>query len=218
MANHRRYLGGQDLQRQHRGDCHTFAYRKDYSAMAPISGMKESRRLGTRFGRVSKAVHGQKDPVTKGELRLPGPAEGWGGFGFYFLEDRADRAYVKYPGDPAWLFDPAYDEAAGQQTRWYRRSRKCGRDARPATVRSTPTRHHCVPAVFRAWPGSMICWWGDVGSNAKIPTSSGVGRHGVVGSRSTWRRQGLQPQDPACGNSRDPELAPTWPYLGWASM
>ena len=49
---------------------------------------------------------GQTDPLTG----LPAygyldPLKGWGGFGFYFLENRA-AAYVKHPDDPAWLFDP----------------------------------------------------------------------------------------------------------------
>ena len=33
------------------------------------------------------------------------PLKGWGGFGFYFIENRA-AAYVKHPDDRAWLFDP----------------------------------------------------------------------------------------------------------------
>ena len=40
------------------------------------------------------AAHGYLDPL-----------KGWGGFGFYFIENRA-AAYTKHPSDAAWLFDP----------------------------------------------------------------------------------------------------------------
>ena len=54
-----------------------------------------------------EALKGKTDPLTNS------PAYGfldplkyqWGGFGFYFLGDRA-TAYAKHPDDPAWLFDP----------------------------------------------------------------------------------------------------------------
>ncbi len=55
---------------------------------------------------VTKKVKGQKDPLTGLDAYgFLDPLKGWGGFGFYFLEDRA-TAYVKHPDNPAWLFDP----------------------------------------------------------------------------------------------------------------
>ena len=55
---------------------------------------------------ISKDLIGKEDPLTG----LPAhgyldPLKGWGGFGFYFLENRAS-AYAKHPNSPAWLFEP----------------------------------------------------------------------------------------------------------------
>ena len=55
---------------------------------------------------VTKKLKGQKDPLTGLDaFGFLDPLKGWGGFGFYFLEDRA-TAYVKHPDNAAWLFDP----------------------------------------------------------------------------------------------------------------
>ena len=87
------------------GDCHTFSYRKDFFGEGAIGGA-EVPKSWQQVNAVSKAVVGQTDPLTG----LPAfgyldPLKGWGGFGFYFLENRAS-AYAKHPADPAWLFDP----------------------------------------------------------------------------------------------------------------
>ncbi len=52
-------------------------------------------------------MKGQKDPLTGTDAYgfLDPLKYQWGGFGFYFLEDRA-AAYVKHPDERAWLFDP----------------------------------------------------------------------------------------------------------------
>ena len=88
------------------GDCHTFAYRKDYFGEGSISGMAEPPKFWDEVDAAALAVKGKTDPLTG----LPAygfldPLKGWGGFGFYFLEDRAS-AYAKHPDDKAWLFDP----------------------------------------------------------------------------------------------------------------
>ena len=64
-----------------------------------------SRGAENIFGYKSKDVVGKTDPLTG----LPAhgfldPLKGWGGFGMYFLTDRAGP-YVKHPDDPAFLFD-----------------------------------------------------------------------------------------------------------------
>ena len=59
---------------------------------------------GRRCKRCTKFLKGKKID-RPGRVRLPRPAKGWGGFGFYFLESRAS-AYAKHPDDKAWLFDP----------------------------------------------------------------------------------------------------------------
>src|SRR5690606_34696667 len=96
------------------GDCHTFAYRKDYYDNADFAAAwKEAGAEGEwappktwkDVQAQSKFLAGKKDPLTGLEAHgFLDPLKGWGGFGFYFLEDRA-TAYAKHPGDPAWLFD-----------------------------------------------------------------------------------------------------------------
>jgi multiple sugar transport system substrate-binding protein len=91
------------------GDCHTFAYRTDYfgeGSAAAWAGRRRARRPGRRSTPCPRILVGKEDPLTG----LPAhgyldPLKGWGGFGFYFLENRA-AAYAKHPDDPAWLFDP----------------------------------------------------------------------------------------------------------------
>ena len=47
---------------------------------------------------VSKFLKGKTDPTFGNALYgFLDPLKGWGGFGFYFLEDRA-TAYAKHPG------------------------------------------------------------------------------------------------------------------------
>ncbi len=88
------------------GDCHTFAYRKDYFGKDSVTGMEKPPKTWQEVNAATKAVMGKKDPLTgQPAYGYLDPLKGWGGFGFYFLENRA-TAYVKYPGDPAWLFDP----------------------------------------------------------------------------------------------------------------
>jgi multiple sugar transport system substrate-binding protein len=86
------------------GDCHTFAYRKDYFGEGAIGGGTVPQ-YWEDVNAVSKALIGQTDPLSGQPAHgFVDPLKGWGGFGFYFLEDRAS-AYAKHPDDPAWLFD-----------------------------------------------------------------------------------------------------------------
>ena len=88
------------------GDCHTFAYRTDYFGEGSVTGRAEPPKTWQEINAISKELVGKEDPLTG----LPAhgyldPLKGWGGFGFYFIENRA-AAYAKHPDDPAWLFDP----------------------------------------------------------------------------------------------------------------
>ena len=87
------------------GDCHSFAYRKDYFGEGSVTG-KDVPTTWQEINEISKDLVGKEDPLTG----LPAhgyldPLKGWGGFGFYFLENRAS-AYAKHPNSPAWLFEP----------------------------------------------------------------------------------------------------------------
>ena len=89
------------------GDCHTFAYRKDYFGDGAIIGGAEVPEDLAAGQRGVQGAEGPDRPADRPAtpMAILDPLKGWGGFGFYFLEDRA-TAYVKHPDDPAWLFDP----------------------------------------------------------------------------------------------------------------
>ena len=199
------------------GDCHTFAYRKDYLTDAAISGatgMTEAPTTWQQVNEFSKKVKGQKDPLTGLDAYgFLDPLKGWGGFGFYFLEDRA-TAYAKHPDDKAWLFDSGHHEAARQQSGL--RAGDPGRDGPDCRGRLSvgPDQRrsgdHRLPAVPRRHRRGT-----DM-----------VGRRGVerahIGhlGRGRCRRlldqprleQGLQLQDQRVGEPGQPELcARTWP-------
>ncbi len=70
------------------GDCHTFAYRKDYFGDGSIIGHGRGAEVpGRRSTRCVDRRQGQDRSADRAAgLWLPRPAEGqWGGFGFYFL-------------------------------------------------------------------------------------------------------------------------------------
>ena len=97
------------------GDCHTFSYRKDYYedetmkaawASEGGEGAWEPPNTWEQVQAQSKFLVGKTDPLTGLDAHgYLDPLKGWGGFGFYFLENRA-APYAKHPNDPAWLFDP----------------------------------------------------------------------------------------------------------------
>ncbi len=93
------------------GDCHSFAYRKDYYESEELAAAWAEEGDGSAWeppatwemvNAHSRFLAGKNDPLTGL------PAHGfldplkytWGGFGFYFLADRA-ASYAKHPDDPA---------------------------------------------------------------------------------------------------------------------
>jgi multiple sugar transport system substrate-binding protein len=72
------------------GDCHTFAYRTDYFGEGAGIGGAEVPEDLAKVNAITK-IPGRQDrpadrPAAHGYLD---PLKGWGGFGFYFLENRA---------------------------------------------------------------------------------------------------------------------------------
>jgi len=200
------------------GDCHTFAYRKDYftdPAITAATGMTEAPTTWQQINEFTKKVKGQKDPLTGGDaFGYLDPLKGWGGFGFYFLEDRAS-AYAKHPSDPAWLFDPDTMKPRVNNPAWV----QAIQDVLDAIPSGPPDQINADPGTtafqqFLAGTGSGICWWGDVGSNAKTSDSSVVGD--VVGFS-------INPGSDKVYNSKtgewetpsSPNFAPNMAYLGW---
>jgi multiple sugar transport system substrate-binding protein len=161
------------------GDCHTFAYRKDYFGEGSISGMANPPKTWEEVNAASKALVGKTDPLTGQPAHgFLDPLKGWGGFGFYFLEDRA-TAYAKHPDDPAWLFDPETMKPRVNNPAFVRAIQEvmdliATPGAYPADqINADPGT--TAFSQFLAGTGSMLTWWGDVGSSARTSDTSVVG-------------------------------------------
>jgi multiple sugar transport system substrate-binding protein len=199
------------------GDCHTFAYRTDYFGEGSVSGMAAAPTTWDEVDAISKKLKGQKDPLTGLDaFGFLDPLKGWGGFGFYFLEDRA-TAYVKHPDDKAWLFDPDTMKPRVNNPGWV----QAIQDVMDLIAAGAypPDQINADPGAtafqqFLAGTGSMLCWWGDVGSNARTSDTSVVGE--VVGfsinpgAKKVYNAKTGQWETPAT-----PNFAPNMAYIGW---
>jgi len=197
------------------GDCHTFAYRTDYFGEGAIGG-PEVPKTWQQVNAVSKALVGQTDPLTG----LPAhgyldPLKGWGGFGFYFVANRA-TAYVKHPDDPAWLFDPETMTPRVNNPGWV----QAIQDVMDliATEGAYPTDQiNADPGTtafsqFLAGTGSMLMWWGDVGSSARTSDTSVVGDVVAFGINPGSDRR----YNAAAGAWEETaNEAPLMAYIGW---
>ncbi len=196
------------------GDCHTFAYRTDFFGEGSLTG-RDVPKTWQEVDEVTKALKGKTDPLTG--LDAYGyldPLKGWGGFGFYFLENRA-TAYVKMPGDPAWLFEPDTMKPMVNNPGWVQAIQDVfdliDAGAYPADqINADPGT--TAFQQFLAGTGSMLMWWGDVGSSARTSDTSVVGD--VVGfgiNRGSDRRYNA-----STGQWEDEyNEAPNMAYIGW---
>ncbi len=196
------------------GDCHSFAYRKDYFGEGGIGGA-EVPTTWQEINQVSKDLIGKEDPLTG----LPAhgyldPLKGWGGFGFYFLENRAS-AYAKHPNSPAWLFEPETMKPMVNNPAWVQAIQDV-MDLIEAGAYPTD-QINADPGTtafqqFLAGTGSMLMWWGDVGSSARTSDTSVVGD--VVGF-------GVNPASDRVYNAQTSAWeetrneAPNMAYIGW---
>lgn len=196
------------------GDCHTFAYRKDYFGEGSLTG-KEVPTTWQEINEISKELVGKEDPLTG----LPAhgyldPLKGWGGFGFYFLENRA-AAYAKHPDSPAWLFEPDTMKPMVNNPAWVQAIQDVmdliEADAYPTDqINADPGT--TAFQQFLAGTGSMLMWWGDVGSNARTSDTSVVGD--VVGfGVNPGSDRVYNAQSGAWENKRND--APNMAYIGW---
>ncbi|MGB5557185.1 MAG: substrate-binding domain-containing protein [Paracoccaceae bacterium] len=201
------------------GDCHTFSYRTEYLTDAAISGatgMSEAPTTWQQVQAFTKAVKGQKDPLTGLDAHgYLDPLKGWGGFGFYFLESRA-TAYAKHPDDPAWLFDPDTMKPRVNNPAFVRAIQDVMdvMDTQPADqINADPGT--TAFQQFLAGTGSMLSWWGDVGSSARTSDGSVVGD--VVafsilpGSDDVYNSATGEWDTLPSG----PNFAPNMAYIGW---
>ena len=207
------------------GDTHNFNYRTDVFADADLGKAwdAEADKKGLdKWGvpvtwqqvqAVTKFLKGKKfgGNDVYGYLDAPKP---WGGFGFYFLGSRA-TAYAKYPGDRAFLFDENMKPLVNNPA-WVRAIQ----DVIDALPSEPPDQINADPnttgfSQFLAGTGSMIPWWGDIGSNAKTNNASVIGDTCgfsiLPGSDDVYNRKTGQWEKLASG----PNYAPNCAYLGW---
>ena len=197
------------------GDCHTFSYRTDYFGEGGIGGA-EVPKTWQQVNAVTKDLVGKTDPLTG----LPAhgyldPLKGWGGFGFYFVANRA-TAYVKHPDEAAWLFEPDTMKPLVNNPGWVQAFQDvmdliATEGAYPADqINADPGT--TAFSQFLAGTGSMLMWWGDVGSSARTSDTSVVGD--VVGfsinpaseRRYNWRTEAWE---------EEMNEAPSMAYIGW---
>ena len=196
------------------GDTHTFAYRKDYFGDGSISGMADAPTTWSQVNAYSAAVKGKKDPLTGGDAYgfLDPFKIQWGGFGFYFLGDRA-APYAKHPDDPAWLFDPETMKPRINNPAWV----QAIQDMADNLPNSPPDQINADPnatafSQFLAGTGSSVCWWGDVGSNARTSDSSVIGN--VVGFSINPGADKVYNSKTGAWEEKQ-NFAPNLAYLGW---
>ena len=99
----------------------------------------------------------------------------WGGFGFYFTGSRA-TAYAKYPGDKNWLFDENMKPLVNNPA-WVRAIQDVI-DALPYEPADQINADPGTTAFQQFLPGtgSMLAWWGDIGSMANTSDTSVIGK------------------------------------------
>ena len=205
------------------GDCHNFNYRKDVFADADLAKAWKDEGHSGDFGvpntwqkvqEVTKFFKGKKFQGQDVYGYLD-PTKGWGGFAFYFLGSRA-TAYAKHPDDKAWLFDTDTMKPRVNNPAWVRAIQDV-LDALPSEPADQINADPGTTAFqqFLAGTGSMLAWWGDVGSMAK--TSDGS----VIGDTVAFS---ILPGSDDVYNSKTgkwdvlpsgPNFAPNMSYIGW---
>jgi multiple sugar transport system substrate-binding protein len=211
------------------GDTHTLAYRTDYydqEEWAAEWAESEFNTAGSEWAPATtweemnaqaKFLAGKTDPLTG--LDAYGVVDPlrylWGGFGFYFLADRA-APYVKHPDDPAWLFDPDTMEPLVNNPGWVQAIQDV-MDLMATEGAYPPDQINADPNAtafqqFLAGTGGNVMWWGDVGSNARTSDTSVVGD--VVGfdiNPGTTRVYNWRSSE----WEETPNVSPHNAYIGW---
>jgi multiple sugar transport system substrate-binding protein len=205
------------------GDCHTFNYRTDVFSDQELA--KKWKEEGGQGEWAVPKTWQQVQAVTKflKGKQLNGqdlygyldPPKGWGGFGFYFLGSRA-TAYAKHPEDKAWLFDVDTMKPRVNNPAWVRAIQ----DVIDALPYEPADQLNADPGTtgfqqFLAGTGSMLSWWGDIGSNAKTNESSVIGDicgfDILPGSDDVYNAKTGQWDKLPSG----PNYAPNMAYIGW---
>ncbi|MCO5072317.1 MAG: extracellular solute-binding protein [Rhizobiaceae bacterium] len=208
------------------GDAHNFNYRTDVFSDADLAEAWKSHDdkagletwgVPTTWQQVQATTKFLKGKQVAGQDAfgyLDAP-KAWGGFGFYFLGSRAS-AYAKHPDDKAWLFDADTMKPRINNPAWVRAIQDVI-DALPSEPADQLNADPNTTAFqqFLAGTGSMVVWWGDVGSNVKTNDSSVVGDVTgfsiLPGSDDVYNSKTGAWETLASG----PNYAPNCAYLGW---
>jgi ABC-type glycerol-3-phosphate transport system substrate-binding protein len=206
------------------GDCHTFNYRTDYFSDPELAKAWKAEGGAGEWGvpktwqqvqAVTKFLKG-KTVAGQDAYGYLDPTKPWGGFGFYFLGSRA-TAYAKHPDDPAWLFDADTMKARINNPAWVRAIQ----DVIDALPFEPADQLNADPGTtgfqqFLAGTGSMLSWWGDIGSNAKTSDSSVIGDS--VGFSILPPDDVYNSKTGAWDNWRAANMRRTWPISAGAFM
>jgi multiple sugar transport system substrate-binding protein len=205
------------------GDCHTFNYRTDYFSDAKLAAAWKAEghkgewavpKTWQQVQEVTKFLKGKK-VGNRDAYGYLDPTKAWGGFAFYFLGSRAS-AYAKHPDDAAWLFDVDTMKPRVNNPAWVRAIQDVV-DALPSEPADQLNADPNTTGFqqFLGGTGSMLCWWGDIGSNAKTSDSSVVGDliafDILPGSDDVYNTK-TKAWDKLPGG---PNYAPNMAYLGW---
>lgn len=205
------------------GDCHNFNYRADYFTDADLAKAWKDEghegewgvpRTWQKVQEVTKFLKGKTIGGMEAIGYLDAP-KAWGGFGFYFLGSRA-TAYAKHPDDKAWLFDVDTMKPRINNPAWVRAIQ----DVIDALPSESGDQLNADPGTtafqqFLAGTGSMVSWWGDVGSGARTSDTSVIGDTVAFdilpGSDDVYNSKTGQWDKLPSG----PNHAPNMAYLGW---
>jgi multiple sugar transport system substrate-binding protein len=203
-------------------DCHTMNIRTDVFADPDLA--KEWKASGGKGEWGAPKTWAQVQAVTKflkgkklkgkdifGFLDQPKP---WGGFGFYFLCSRA-TAYAKYPGEKNWLFDENMKPQVNNPA--FVRAIQDVVDALPYEPADQLNADPGTTAFqqFLVGTGSLLEWWGDIGTVAKTSDTATIGDvldfDILPASEDVYNfRKGQWEKLPS-----GPNVAPNMAYLGW---
>ncbi|MFA1672027.1 sugar ABC transporter substrate-binding protein [Rhizobium mongolense] len=205
------------------GDCHNFNYRADYFTDADLAkawkdeGHEDEWGVPKTWQKVQEVTRFLKGKTIGGmeAIGYLDAPKAWGGFGFYFLGSRA-TAYAKHPDDKAWLFDVDTMKPRINNPAWVRAIQ----DVIDALPSESGDQLNADPGTtafqqFLAGTGSMVSWWGDVGSGARTSDTSVIGDSVAFdilpGSDDVYNSKTGQWDKLPSG----PNHAPNMAYLGW---
>ena len=206
-------------------DCHTMNIRTDvfsdgdlakqWSDVKDNAGLKAwgAPKTWQQVQAVSKFLKGKKfkGKDVFGFLDQP---KGWGGFQFYFTASRA-TAYVKYPGEKNWMFDENFKPLVNNPG-WVRAIQDIV-DLLPYEPADQINADPGTTAFqqFLTGTGSLLEWWGDIGTVAKTSDTATIGDvlnfDILPGSDNVYNFRKGAWEKLASG----PNIAPNMAYLGW---